>query len=69
MLAHSEGDALPMATSHAEPYASKLTTAFGGLANSIRFVGDGVLDIPRIAAGCKKKKPPKKLSQLRTVLT
>ena len=31
-----EGDALPVATSHAEPYASKLTTAFGGLANSIQ---------------------------------
>ena len=28
-------DALSVATSHAEPYSSKLTTAFGGLANFI----------------------------------
>ena len=28
-------DALPLATSRAEPYASELTTAFGGLANFI----------------------------------
>ena len=32
---HCIGDALPVATSHAEPYACKQTTAFGGLANFI----------------------------------